>query len=125
MKARSTLQSRAGVGTHPTLRIYGQRQKSAVSRRPSAVGRLRTAMGSRAARADPEGAPARRADVRPRLTMLVNAILTDSARLCAAWIEFAFRTLRRPAQPNLRCAYGAKSSVGRSDAHEKAYVGVF
>ena len=35
MKARSTLQSRAGVGTHPTLRIYGQRQKSALSRRPS------------------------------------------------------------------------------------------
>ena len=66
MKARSTLQSRADVGTYPTLRIYGQRQKSALSRRPSAVWRLRTTKGSGAARADPEGAPARRADVRPQ-----------------------------------------------------------
>ena len=56
--------------------------------------------------------------------MLVNAILTDSARLCAALVEFAFRTVQRPAQPNLRRAYGAKSSVGKSDAHKTHKVGV-
>ena len=124
MKARSTLQSRAGVGTHPTLRICGRRQKSALSRRPSAGGRLRTAKGSGAARADQERAPARRADVRPRCPMLVHAILTDSARLCAAWVEFAFRTVQRPAQPNLRRAQDAKSSVSKSDAHKTHKVGV-
>ena len=117
-KARIILRSWAGVGTHPTLRIHGQRQKSALSRRPSAVGRLRTGKGSGAASADPEGAPARRADVRPQCTMLLNAILSDSARLCAAWVEFAFRTVRGPAQPNLRCSYEAQRSTTKSDAHE-------
>ena len=56
--------------------------------------------------------------------MLVNAILTDSARLCAAWVEFAFRTVQRPAQPNLRRAQDAKSSVSKSDAHKTHKVGV-
>ncbi len=123
-KARIILQSWAGIGTHPALLIYGQRQKSALSRRPSAVGRLRTAKGSGAARADPQRAPARRADVHPRCPMLAHAILTDSARLCAARVEFAFRTLRRPAQPNLRCAYEAQRSTTKSDAHTVGNVGV-
>ena len=56
--------------------------------------------------------------------MLVHAILSDSARLCAAWVEFAFRTLRRPAQPNLRCAYEAQRSTTKSDAHNARKVGV-
>jgi hypothetical protein len=56
--------------------------------------------------------------------MLVHAILSDSARLCAAWVEFAFRTLRRPAQPNLRCAYEAQRSTTKSDAHKTHKVGV-
>jgi hypothetical protein len=56
--------------------------------------------------------------------MLVYAILSDSARLCAAWVEFAFRTLRRPAQPNLRCAYEAQRSTTKSDAHKTHKVGV-
>ena len=56
--------------------------------------------------------------------MLVYAILTDSACLFAARVEFALRTLQRPAQPNLRRAYGAKSSVGKSDAHKTRKVGV-
>jgi hypothetical protein len=45
---------------------YGKRHESALCRRPSAVWRHRTAKGSGAARADPEGAPARRADIRPQ-----------------------------------------------------------
>ena len=56
--------------------------------------------------------------------MLVHAILTDSARLCAVWAEFAFRTVQRPAQPNLRRAQDAKSSVSKSDAHKTHKVGV-
>ena len=56
--------------------------------------------------------------------MLVNAILTDSARLCAAWVEFAFRTVQRPAQPNLRRAQETQQPTTRSDAHEMHKVGV-
>ena len=56
--------------------------------------------------------------------MLVNAILTDSARLCAARVEFAFRTVQRPAQPSLRRAYDANLSVSRSNAHKTHKFGV-
>ena len=55
--------------------------------------------------------------------MLVHAILTDSARLCAAWVEFAFRTVRRPAQPSLRRAQDALQKIGGTDAHEINKVG--
>ena len=50
--------------------------------------------------------------------MLVHAILRDSARLCAAWVEFAFRTLQRPAQPNLRRAQEEQQPTTRFDAHK-------
>ena len=56
--------------------------------------------------------------------MLVHAILTDSARLCAAWVEFAFRTVQRPAQPSLRRAQETQRSTTKSDAHETHKVGV-
>ena len=56
--------------------------------------------------------------------MLVNAILTDSARLCAAWVEFAFRTVQRPAQPNLRRAQETQQPTTRSDAHKTHKFGV-
>ncbi len=54
--------------------------------------------------------------------MLVHAVLTDSARLCAARVEFAFRTVRRPAQPNLRRAQDALQKIGGTDAPETCYV---
>ena len=56
--------------------------------------------------------------------MLVHAILTDSARLCAVWAEFAFRTVQRPAQPSLRRAQDALQKIGGTDAHEINKVGV-
>jgi hypothetical protein len=56
--------------------------------------------------------------------MLVHAILTNSARLCAAWVEFALRTLQRPAQPNLRRAQDALQKIGGTNAHEIDQVGV-
>ena len=56
--------------------------------------------------------------------MLVHAILTNSARLCAAWVEFAFRTLQRPAQPNLRRAQDALQKIGGTNEHEIDQVGV-
>ena len=56
--------------------------------------------------------------------MLVHAILTNSARLCAAWVEFAFRTVQRPAQPNLRRAQDALQKIGGTDAHKTHKVGV-
>jgi hypothetical protein len=56
--------------------------------------------------------------------MLVYAILSDSARLCAARVEFAFRTVQRPAQPNLRRAQKTQPSVGKFDAHEIHKVSV-
>jgi hypothetical protein len=56
--------------------------------------------------------------------MLVHAILTNSARLCAASVEFAFRTLQRPAQPNLRRAQDALQKIGGSNEHEIDQVGV-
>ncbi len=56
--------------------------------------------------------------------MLVHAILSDSARLCAAWVEFAFPTLRRPAQPSLRRAQDALQKIGGTDTHEIDQVGV-
>ena len=56
--------------------------------------------------------------------MLVYAILTNSARLCAAWVEFASRTLQRPAEPNLRRAQETQQPTTRSDAHKTHKVGV-
>ena len=56
--------------------------------------------------------------------MLVHAILCDSARLCAAWVEFAFRTLQRPAQPNLRRAQETQQPTTRFDAHKVRNVSV-
>jgi hypothetical protein len=56
--------------------------------------------------------------------MLVNAILANSARLCAAWVEFAFRTVQRPAQPNLRCAQEIQQPTTKSDAHTICEIGV-
>ena len=56
--------------------------------------------------------------------MLTHAILTDSARLCAARVEFAFRTVRRPAQPNLRRAQETQQPTTKSDAHKARKVGV-
>ena len=56
--------------------------------------------------------------------MLVSATLTDSARLCAAWVEFAFRTVQRPAQPNLRRAQETQQPTTRSDAHKTHKVSV-
>ncbi len=56
--------------------------------------------------------------------MLVHAILRDSARLCAAWVEFAFRTLQRPAQPNLRRAQETQQPTTRFDAHKTRNVSI-
>jgi hypothetical protein len=56
--------------------------------------------------------------------MLVHAILTNSARLCAARVEFTLRTLQRPAQPNLRRAQDALQKIGGTNAHEIDQVGV-
>ena len=39
-------------------------------------------------------------------------------------VEFAFRTLQRPAQPNLRHAQGALQKIGGTDAHKTHKVGV-
>ena len=56
--------------------------------------------------------------------MLVHAILHDSARLCAAWVEFAFHTLQLPAQHNLRRAQETQQPTTRSDAHTVRNVSV-
>ena len=56
--------------------------------------------------------------------MLVYAIMTNSARLCAARVEFACRTLQRPAQPNLRRAQETQQPTTRFDAHKVRNVSV-
>ncbi len=69
------------------------------------------------ARADAEGAPARRADVRQRQVTLANAIVTDSARI---WLmrEPSFRCASvhssEQADPSRLKKYGVVSKMGRN-----------
>ena len=56
--------------------------------------------------------------------MLVHAILTDSARLCAARVEFAFRTFTIASPAQLALCVDALQKIGGTDAHELDKVGV-
>ena len=56
--------------------------------------------------------------------MLVHAILTDRARLCAARVEFAFRTFTIASPAQLALCVDALQKIGGSDAPEIDQVGV-
>jgi hypothetical protein len=56
--------------------------------------------------------------------MLVHAILTNSARLCAAWVEFAFRTFTTASPAQLALCVDALQKIGGTDAHKTHKVGV-
>ena len=56
--------------------------------------------------------------------MLTHAILTDSARLCAARVEFAFRTFTTASPAQLALCVDALQKIGGTYAHEVDKVGV-
>ena len=56
--------------------------------------------------------------------MLTYAILTDSARLCAARVEFAFRTFTTASPAQLALCVDALQKIGGTYAHEIDKVGV-
>jgi hypothetical protein len=56
--------------------------------------------------------------------MLLHAILTDSARLCAACVEFAFRTFTTASPAQLAPCVDALQKIGGTDAHKTHKVGV-
>ncbi len=56
--------------------------------------------------------------------MLLYAILTDSARLCAARVEFAFRTFTTASPAQLALCVDALQKIGGTNAHEIDQVGV-
>ena len=56
--------------------------------------------------------------------MLTHAILTDSARLCAARVEFAFRTFTTASPAQLALCVDALQKIGGTNAHEIDQVGV-
>ena len=56
--------------------------------------------------------------------MLVHAVLTNSARLCAARVEFAFRTFTTASPAQLALCVDALQKIGGTNAHEIDQVGV-
>ena len=56
--------------------------------------------------------------------MLVHAILCDSAGLCAARVEFAFRTFTTASPAQLALCVDALQKIGGTNAHEIDQVGV-